>query len=290
MLNLEGSFVAIVTPFRNGEVDLAKLKDLVDVQIKAGTEGICPVGTTGEAPTLTKDEKAQIIKTVVKAARGKMVVMPGTGTNDTRATIEYTKMAKELGADAALVVSPYYNKPTQEGLYRHFEAVAKAGLPICLYNIPGRCGVNINPDTMARLAKIKTIVAVKEAAGSLEQVAQIRTACDLAVLSGDDSLTLPMMSLGGKGVISVAANIVPKVVTEMCAAARKGNFKKAEEIHLKHFELYKSLFLETNPVPVKTAMKLMGLIPNADVRLPMCEMTPANAEKLAKTLKAYELI
>lgn len=289
MISLEGSFVAVVTPFKNGEVDLPKLKELVDLHLKSGTGGICPIGTTGEAPTLSKEEKAQIIRTVVKMARGKLVVMPGTGSNDTRATIEATRAAKELGADAALLVVPYYNKPTQEGLFRHFEAVAKAvALPQVLYNIPSRCVVNMLPETLARLSKVKNVVGVKEASGSLEQVTQIRTLCDLAILSGDDTLTHPMMSVGARGVISVAANIVPKTVVELCAAARKGDFARSQEIHLKHYDLFKAMFLETNPIPVKTAMEMMGMI-SGELRLPLCEMGPANREKLEKTLKTYGL-
>jgi 4-hydroxy-tetrahydrodipicolinate synthase len=290
MIRLEGSFAAVVTPFKNGEVDLARLKELVDFHLKGGTHGICPVGTTGESPTVTKEEKAQIIKTVVKMARGKMVVMPGTGTNDTRSTIELTRMAKELGADAALLVTPYYNKPTQEGLFRHFEAAAKAvAIPQVLYNVPGRTAVNLLPETLARLSKIRNVAGVKEASGSLEQVTQIRTLCDIAVLSGDDALTYPMMCLGGHGVISVAANIIPKAVVELCESVRNGRHARAEEIHLKHYELFKALFLETNPIPVKTAMKMMGML-NGEFRLPLCEMSDAGAEKLKKVLASYELI
>ncbi len=290
MIRLEGSIVAVVTPFKNGEVDPAKLRELVDFHLQSGTDGLCPVGTTGESPTLSKEEKAQVVKTVVKAVRGRIPVLAGAGTNDTRATIEYTKMAKELGADAALLVTPYYNKPSQEGLYRHFEAVAKAvSIPQVLYNIPGRSVVNMLPETIARLAKLKNIVAIKEASGSLEQVTQIRTLCDLAILSGDDALTYPMMCLGGRGVISVAANIVPKAVADLCAAARKGEYRKAEETHLRYYDLFRTLFVETNPVPVKTALRMMDII-SGEVRLPLCKMSAANVDILRKTLKAYELI
>jgi len=290
MIVLEGSFVAVVTPFRDGEIDLAQFKNSVDFHLQSGTQGICPVGTTGEAPTLSKEEKALLIRATVQMARGKMAVMAGTGTNDTRATIEFTKMAKELSADAALLVAPYYNKPSQEGLYRHFEAIATAvDLPQVLYNIPGRSVVNVLPETLARLSKLKNVVGVKEASGSLEQVSQIRTLCDLTILSGDDALTYPMMCLGATGVISVAANIVPKVLVDLCASARSGNYKKAEELHLKYYDLFKALFLETNPVPIKTAMSFMGTI-SSEVRLPLCEMSDVNADKLRKVLSLYQLL
>jgi len=285
----EGSYVALVTPFSNGKVDTKKLKDLVDFHLQNGTHGIVPVGTTGESPTLSKDEKADVIKTVVKTVRGRVPVVAGTGTNDTRGSIEYTKAARELGADAALVVTPYYNKPTQEGLYRHYEAISRAAdLPLCLYNVPGRTSVNLLPETVARLAKIKNVSAIKEASGNVEQVTQIRSLCAIRIVSGEDSLTYPILCLGGIGVISVAANIVPKAVAEMCEAALKGDHKRARELHERYFALNKALFIETNPAPVKTAMKMMGLL-NGQLRLPLCEMSEANEAKLRDALKQYEL-
>jgi 4-hydroxy-tetrahydrodipicolinate synthase len=285
----EGSYVALVTPFSNGKVDTKKLKDLVDFHLQNGTHGIVPVGTTGESPTLSKEEKADVIKTVVKTVRGRVPVVAGTGTNDTRGSIEYTKAARELGADAALVVTPYYNKPTQEGLYRHYEAIAKSvDLPLCLYNVPGRTSVNLLPETVARLAKIKTIAAIKEASGNVEQVTQIRALCAIRIVSGEDSLTYPILCLGGVGVISVAANVVPKAIAEMCEAALKGDHKRARELHERYFALNKVLFIETNPAPVKTAMKMMGLL-NGQLRLPLCEMSEANEAKLRDALKQYEL-
>ncbi len=285
----DGSYVALVTPFANGRVDLKKLKELVDFHLQNGTHGIVPVGTTGESPTLSKDEKADVIRTVVKAVRGKVPVVAGTGTNDTRTTVECTKQAKELGADAALVVTPYYNKPTQEGLFRHYEAVSKAAdIPLCLYNVPGRTAVNITPETVARLSRLKTVKAIKEASGNLEQITQIRSLCGIKIVSGEDALTYPILCLGGSGVISVTANVVPRAIADMCDAAANGNFKRAEEIHNRTYALNKALFIETNPAPVKTALRMMGML-NGQLRLPLCEMTEANEAKLRDVLRQYEL-
>lgn len=287
----EGSFVALVTPFADGAVDLKKVRELVDFHLSSGTNGFCPVATTGESPALTDAERADIIKAVVGMTRGKALVFPGTGTYNTHHTIEQTRTARELGADGALVVTPYYNKPPQEGLYRHFEAVARAvPIPLILYNVPGRTGVNMSPETTARLAKIPTIVALKDAAGSIEQTTQLRSLCDITILSGDDGLCYPMLSLGGRGVISVAANVVPKVMAEMCSSYLKGDARRAQELHLKYSELFRNLFLETNPIPVKAAMKRMGLLAGAETRLPLCEMSAGNFEKLERTLKACGLI
>ncbi len=289
-MKLHGSFVALVTPYAKGEVDLKKVKDLVDFHVKNGTAGICPVATTGEGPVLSHDERANVIKAVVETARGKALVFPGTGTYNTRESIEQTRMAKELGADGALIVTPYYNKPTQEGLYRHYEAIAKAvPTPIMLYNVPGRTGVSMAPETTARLSKIKTIVALKDASGNVEQVTQLRALSDIQILSGEDSLTFSILCLGGVGVVSVAANVIPKQVAEMTAATVKGDLEKGRQIHERYFELFKNLFLETNPIPVKTALKKMGMY-NGEMRLPMCEMSAANEEKLEKTLKACKVI
>jgi 4-hydroxy-tetrahydrodipicolinate synthase len=285
-----GSYVALVTPFSKNEVDLKKLKELVDFHLQNGTNGLIPVGTTGESPVLDHDEKAAIIKTVVKQVKGRVPVVAGTGTNDTRTTIELTRMAKELGADAALIVTPYYNKPTQEGLFRHYEAVAKsAAIPICLYNVPSRTAVSMTPETTARLSKIKTIVATKEASGNVEAVTQIRALCDITIISGDDSLTLPMMVLGATGVISVAANVAPRAVADLCAAAGKSDFASARKMHERLFPLFKGLFIETSPAPVKFALKAMGLL-NGEIRLPLVEVTPPTEEKVKTILKGLELI
>jgi 4-hydroxy-tetrahydrodipicolinate synthase len=290
MINLHGSFVALVTPYRKGEVDLKKVQELVEFHAANGTTGLCPAATTGEGPVLSTEEKVDIIKTVVKAAKGRLKVFPGTGTYDTADSIEQTRMAKELGADGALMVTPYYNKPTQEGLYRHYEAVAKAvDIPIMLYTVPGRTGVNIAPETTARLSKLKNIVAIKDACGNVEQVTQTRKLCDIQILSGEDSLTFPMMCLGAVGVVSVAANIIPRAVADMVAAANKGEVAQARDIHDRYFAIFKDLFIETNPIPVKTALKKMGMY-GGEFRLPMCEMSAANEEKLEKTLKACKVI
>ena len=290
-MKLEGSFVALVTPYTKGEVDLKKVRELVDFHVKNGTAGICPVATTGEGPSLTHDEKASVIKTVVETTRGKALVFPGTGTYNTEESIALTRMAKELGADGALTVTPYYNKPTQEGLYRHFEAIAKAavGFPIMLYNVPSRTGVSLAVETTARLSKIKTIVALKDASGNVEQVTQLRALSDIQILSGEDSLTFSILCLGGRGVVSVAANVIPKPVAEMTAAVLKGDLEKGRQIHDRYFEIFKGLFIETNPIPVKTALKKMGMY-NGEMRLPMCEMSAANDEKLEKILKGCKVI
>jgi 4-hydroxy-tetrahydrodipicolinate synthase len=289
-MKLQGSYVALVTPYAKGEVDLKKVRELVEFHVKNGTSGICPIATTGEGPVLTHDEKANIVRTVVETAKGKALVFPGTGTYNTRESIELTKMAKELGADGALMVTPYYNKPTQEGLYRHFEACAKAvALPIMLYNVPGRTGVSMAPETTARLSKIKNIVALKDASGNVEQVTMLRALSDIQILSGEDSLTFAIMALGGVGVVSVAANVIPKQVAEMCSLALKGDYEKARAVHDRYFELFKNLFLETNPIPVKTALQKMGMY-NGEMRLPMCEMSAGAVEKLEKTLKACKVL
>lgn len=289
-MKLHGSFVALVTPYSKGEVDLKKVKELVDFHVKNGTTGICPIATTGEGPVLTHDEKSTIVRTVVETAKGKALVFPGTGTYNTAESIELTKMVRELGADGALMVTPYYNKPTQEGLYRHFEACAKGvNIPIMLYNVPGRTGVSMAPETTARLSKIKNIVALKDASGNVEQVTMLRNLSDIQILSGEDSLTFAILTLGGVGVVSVAANVIPKQVAEMVAHTLKGEIEKGRAIHDRYFELFKNLFLETNPIPVKTALQKMGMY-NGEMRLPMCEMTAPMAEKLEKTLKGCKVL
>lgn len=285
----KGSIVALVTPFANGKVDEKKLRELVEFQLQAGTDAICPCGTTGESPTLSHEEHRRVIEIVVEQVHKRVPVIAGTGSNATDEALELTRFAKKVGVDGSLQVCPYYNKPTPEGQYRHFEAIAKVGIPIVLYNIPGRTGINMTPETIARLSKLETIVAVKEAAGSLDQVSQILSLCNITVLSGDDSLTLPMMAIGAKGVISVAANIVPRDVQQMTDHALQGRWEKARILHHKLFNLCKALFVETNPIPVKTAMKEMGLI-NGELRLPLCPMDPKNAAKLHEALLAYGLL
>lgn len=284
-MKLEGAFVALVTPFRGGEVDLRKVRELAAFQLAGGVRGFCPVATTGESPTVSKEEKAAIIRTLVEMTRGKALVFPGTGTNDTRTTIEQTRMARELGADGALLVTPYYNKPTQEGLYRHYEAVARAApFPLILYDVPGRTGTRLAPETVARLSKIRNIAGLKDATGDVERVTQVRALCDLPILSGEDALTYPILCLGGRGVISVAANVIPREVSRMCETALTGDFPRARAIHERFYPLFDDLFLETNPIPVKTALKRMGKL-NGELRLPLCPMAPANEARLVRTLR-----
>ena len=289
----KGSIVAIVTPFRNGKVDEQKLKDLIEFQIKNGSSGIVPCGTTGESATLSFEEHDRVIEITIEQVKKRIPVIAGTGSNSTEEAIMLTKHAAKSGADASLQVSPYYNRPTQKGLYEHFKAVAEAvDIPIILYNIVSRTGVNIEPETLAKLAQdCKNIVAVKEASGNLEQMSRIKQLCgkNFDLLSGDDSLTLPVLSIGGTGIISVVANIVPQDVADLVSEFEKGNIKKAQEIHYKLLPLVKAMFMETNPIPLKTAMGLMGMCA-PDLRLPMCSMLPENLEKLKKALKDYGLL
>ena len=256
-MKLQGSFVALVTPYLKGEVDLKKVKDLVDFHLKNGTSGICPIATTGEGPVLTHDEKADIIRAVVETARGKALVFPGTGTYNTRESIEQTKVAKELGADGALMVTPYYNKPTQEGQYQHFKAIAEAAnKPIILYNVPGRTAANIEPVTIGRLAEIPNIAGVKEASGNLTQVAEICSAArpEFSVLSGDDAMTLPVIAVGGVGVISVASNEIPHEMAELTRAGLDNNWDKARQIFRKYLPLMQGNFIESSPMPLKAVL------------------------------------
>ena len=286
----EGVTVALVTPFAKGEVDYAKVEELVEWHVKQGTDCIVPCGTTGESPTLSHQEHDKVIEVTVKAAKGRVKVLAGTGSNATSEALRLTKHAAEAGADGALMVTPYYNRPTQEGLYRHYMAVAEAvDIPIVLYNVPGRTGSNLLPETIARLAEHKNIVGIKEASGSIDQTSDILSRCDITVLSGDDSLTLPIMSVGGKGIISVIANIIPGDVKAMVAAFNKGKVADARDRHLRMFPLCRAMFIETNPIPVKTAMKMLGMI-NGEMRLPLCEMAEANAQKVEKALKDYGLV
>ena len=284
-MQLKGVYTALVTPFNNGEVDYAKLRELVEMQIAGGVDGIVPVGTTGESPTLSFAEHHKLIEEVIKTTDKRCKIIAGTGANSTAEAIELTKQAKAAGADASLQVTPYYNKPTQEGLYRHFSTVAdEADLPIVLYNVPGRSGVPIAVDTVARLSQNSNVVAIKEAAGSAERVSQILDVCDITVLSGDDALTLPMMAVGAHGVISVASNIIPGEMKAMVDAFAAGDAAKACEIHKMYYCLFRDQFIETNPIPIKTAMAMAGII-NEEFRLPLCEIGAANREKLEASLK-----
>ncbi|MDP2928978.1 MAG: 4-hydroxy-tetrahydrodipicolinate synthase [Candidatus Omnitrophota bacterium] len=288
----KGSMVALVTPFKDGKIDEKALKKIVEFQIANGTIALVPCGTTGESATLNYEEHDKVIELTIEFAGGRIPVIAGTGSNSTDEAIALTKHAKKAGAAASLQVSPYYNRPTQKGLYLHFKAIAEAvDIPIILYNIASRTGVNIEPETFVKLAEIKNIVGVKEASGSLEQMARIRNLCpkEFLLISGDDALTLPVMSIGGVGIISVVANIIPRDVADMCAAFEEGNIKKAEDLHYKMLTLIKMMFIETNPIPVKTSMGLMGMI-DPQMRLPLCEMLPENKEKLVKALKEYRLI
>ncbi len=288
-MKFHGSITALVTPFKNGKVDEPALVKIVKHQIASGTDGLVPTGTTGESPTLSHDEHHRVIQIVVQAAAGRVPVIAGTGSNSTDEAVSLTKFAKKAGADGALLAAPYYNKPTQEGLYRHYAAVAKAAdFPIVLYNIPGRSVVNISPETVARLAKIQNIVAVKEASGSMDQASHIMSLCDIDILSGDDSLTLPLLALGGKGVISVLSNLLPGEVSAMVDAFFAGDHEKSKKLHLKLFSLCRAMFIETNPIPIKRAMSLMGYCTD-ELRLPLCEMSEHNEKVLVKALKDYGL-
>lgn len=288
----KGSIVAIVTPFKKGKVDEKAFGDLIEWHIKEGTNAIVPCGTTGEASTLDYKEHYRVIDIAVKTVNGRIPVIAGTGANSTDETIEITRHAKKSGADAALLVTPYYNKPTQEGLYRHYKIVAeRVDIPIVLYNVPGRTAVNMLPSTVARLAEIDSIVAIKEATGDMKQVSEIIRLCGdkITVISGDDFTTLPLLALGGKGVISVTANVMPAAVSKMCAFALKGQWEKARALHYQLEPLNAAMFIETNPIPVKTALAMMGKI-QEEFRMPLCEMAPANREKLKKVLQDLKLI
>ena len=287
-----GVSVAIVTPMRNGEVDYADLAKLVEWHVEQGTDCLVPAGTTGESPTLDHDEHERVIATVIEKAAGRLKVMAGTGSNSTKEAIRLTKAAKKAGADGSLQVGPYYNKPTQEGYYQHFKAIAEScDLPLVLYNIPGRTGSNILPETIARMADdLPTIVAIKEATGSLDQASSIAALCDITILSGDDSLTLPLMSIGGRGIVSVVGNIVPKDLKAMVKAFDDGKFAEALKWHRKLFPLCRDMLgAATNPIPLKTAMKLLGR-GTGELRLPMCAMDAAGEAKIRKTLVAYGLL
>lgn len=289
----KGSIVAIVTPFRNGKVDEKKFRELIEFHVKNGSCGIVPCGTTGESATLSFEEHDHVIEITVEQVKKRIPVIAGTGSNSTEEAIMLTKHAAKVGADASLQVSPYYNRPTQKGLYEHFKAIAESvNIPVILYNIASRTGVNIEPETIAKLATdCKNIVGVKEASGNLDQMSRIKQLCgpNFDLISGDDSLTLPILSIGGTGIISVVANIVPRDVAGLVNEFEKGNIQKAQEIHFKLLPLIKAVFLETNPIPIKTAMGLLGMC-EPDLRLPMCTMSQENLEKLKKALRDYGLL
>ena len=288
--NLKGSMVALVTPFRDGKVDEAALKRLLDFHLKHGTDIIVPCGTTGETSTLSHEEHKGVISFVMEYVNGRVPVICGAGSNSTLEAVPFLQHAKKKNAAGVLVVTPYYNRPTQEGLFRHYEFLAgKVDIPIVVYNVPSRTGVSIAPETIARLAKIPNIVGIKEASGSLEQASRIIALCDVAVVSGEDSLTLPLLSVGATGVISVVANIAPQKEHDMVAAYLRGDVEQARKLHYELFELSKVLFIETNPIPVKTALALMGMI-TGELRLPLCEMKSENRKELIQALKQSHLL
>jgi 4-hydroxy-tetrahydrodipicolinate synthase len=287
-----GALSAIVTPFTDGAVDEVALRDLIEWQIGAGVLGIVPCGSTGESATLSHAEHEQVIRIAIEQTRKRVPVVAGTGSNSTAEAIRLTAAAREMGADAALLISPYYNKPTQEGIYKHYKMIAQSvDLPLIIYNIPGRTGSNIMPETMARLCEVRNIVGVKEASGSMDQVSDIRRLCGdrLTVLSGDDSATLPLMALGASGVISVITNIMPREMAEMASAALEGNYARARELHYRMLPLMRALFIETNPIPIKHAMSLIKKC-SAEVRMPLTPMSPPAADKLKAVMKEMRLL
>jgi len=286
-----GAMVALITPFQDGEIDFETLDELIEFQLENSIDGIVPVGTTGESPTLSHDEQKKVIERVVNVVGGQAPVIAGAGSNSTAEAIELTVFAKKVGADATLQVTPYYNKPTQGGFYEHFKAVAEAvDLPMVLYNIPGRCGAGMTPETIARLAEVENIVAVKEATGSLDQASEVASRCDITIISGDDSLTLPLASIGGKGVISVVANIVPADVKAMTDLILEGDLTSARQWHRKLFALCKSMLtLASNPIPIKAAMAMLNMAPE-ELRLPMTPLEQGKRAALKQTLGEYGLL
>ena len=287
-----GAFSALVTPFRDGAIDEKALRELVEWQIQSGIDGLVPCGSTGESATLSHAEHEQVIKVVIDQARRRVPVVAGTGSNSTAEAIRLTAYAREAGADGALLISPYYNKPTQDGIYRHYKAIASAvDLPLIVYNIPGRTGSNIAPETFARMCDIRNVAGIKEASGSIEQCSDILKLCGerLAMLAGDDSLTLPLMAMGAKGVIAVITNIMPREMHELAAAGLEGDFARARDLHFRMLPLMRALFVETNPIPIKQACALMGKCSN-EVRMPLVPMTPPAAEKLHAAMKTAGLI
>lgn len=292
-MDLKGIYTALVTPFKDGKLDEKAFRNLIEFQLKGGINGVVPCGTTGEAPTLSYEEHEKVIELAVKYANGKVPVIAGTGSNSTQEAIELTEGAKKLGADFCLLTTPYYNKPTQEGLYQHFKAIAEAvNIPIILYNIPGRTGINMTPETIFRLSRIKNIVGIKEAAGSLAQVSDIYrlTKGTFTILSGDDNLFLPMMSVGAVGVISVVSNIMPKEMQSLYRAFLiEKNIKKAMNIHTRLMPLFQGIFVETNPIPIKEAMAYMGML-KKEFRLPLCPLSDANSRFIKGLLSEYGLL
>lgn len=286
----KGSMVAIVTPFREGEVDYEALQELIEFQIENGTDVIVPCGTTGESATLSHAEHDKVVEFIVEKTRRRVKVIAGAGSNNTREALRLTRHAEEAGADGALVITPYYNKPTQNGMIQHFEKLAaETDIPLVLYNVPGRTGVRLEPETVAELSRRDNIVAIKEACGSIDQVNQILNLCDITVISGDDMLTFPMMAVGAKGVISVAANIVPKEVSQMVHAALESRWEEAREKHFHLYNIFQAMFIETNPIPAKTSLAMMGKI-KEEFRLPICSLSAESRVKLEKILRSYKLL
>ncbi|MFA6499757.1 MAG: 4-hydroxy-tetrahydrodipicolinate synthase [Desulfurivibrionaceae bacterium] len=293
MSKFRGAFVAIVTPFIDGKLDEQGLQDLIEFQIAGGTHGIVPCGTTGESATMSHAEHHRVVELTIKTVAGRVPVLAGTGSNSTSESIELTRAAKEAGADGALMITPYYNKPSQEGLFQHFKAVAEAvDIPIILYNVPSRTAVNMLPETVARCAQIANIVGVKEATADLNQISQVIRLCpkDFAVMSGDDFTSMPTVMIGGTGVISVTSNVAPKDMAAMMDAALAGDLAKAKELHYKLLPLMQAMFIDTNPVPAKTSLAMMGKIKSGLPRLPLYKMNEGNEEKLKKVLAAYGLV
>lgn len=289
-MDFRGSYVALATPFKNGKVDEEKFRALIEFHISNGTDGILACGTTGEAATMSHEEHKRQLELAVDAVNKRVPVLAGTGSNATSESIDLTAFAKKVGCDAALVVTPYYNKPTPEGQYRHFSQIAKSvDMPIMLYNVPGRTGISMLPSTVARLSEIDNIVAIKEAGGSVQQVVDILSLCDITVMSGDDSLALPFISVGAKGVVSVAANIIPQKMHDLVELCLCGKMEEARKLHYQIVELCGAMFIETNPIPVKTVMHMMGML-DKEWRLPLCEMMPENEAKLKKVVEKYDLI
>ena len=283
-MKIQGLYTALVTPFRNGAVDYDKLTRLVEMQVAAGVDGISPVGTTGESPTLSFEEHERVIATVVQLVNGRCKVLAGSGANSTAEALHLTRHAKADGADFSLQVAPYYNKPTQEGLYRHFATIADScDIPIVIYNVPGRSGVAVSAETIARLAKNCNVAGVKEASGSVDRVSEILDLCDIPVLSGDDALTVPMMSVGAVGVVSVASNVIPKEMKQLVDLCNAGAYEQARAMHRKLYRFFKGMFIETNPIPVKAAMAMRGLI-EEEYRLPLCPLSDKNREILRQIL------
>jgi 4-hydroxy-tetrahydrodipicolinate synthase len=293
-MRFQGTYTALVTPFRGGHLDEESFAAHIERQIAAGVDGIVPAGTTGESPTLNHDEHIRVIRLAVETARGRCQVIAGTGSNCTAEAIAMTRQAEQAGADGALLVAPYYNKPSQEGLFRHYRAIAgETELPLILYSVPGRCGVEIGVETTRRLAHAcPRIVSIKEASGNPDRVSQLRAAVppEFTILSGSDEVNLPFLSAGANGVISVASNLIPAEIAALVAAFARGKIDIARGLHAEFYPLCKDLFIEPNPVPIKTALHLAGLLPNADVRLPLCEMSPANLRQLRATLERLKLI